>query len=79
MAFPSTGGTPTSLNQTGEQWDFPNAWPPLQSLVVLGLWKTGVPETMEFGKQLADRWLAANYDGYEQTGNMYEKVSFCLK
>lgn len=67
------GGTPTSLNQTGEQWDFPNAWPPLQSLVVLGLWKTGVPETMEFGKQLADRWLAANYDGYEQTGNMYEK------
>ena len=22
------GGIPNSLQETGEQWDFPNAWPP---------------------------------------------------
>lgn len=27
LDFP--GGLPTSLNYSGEQWDFPNAWPPL--------------------------------------------------
>jgi alpha,alpha-trehalase len=24
------GGVPNSLNPTGEQWDFPNVWPPMQ-------------------------------------------------
>lgn len=24
------GGVPNSLEQTGEQWDFPNVWPPMQ-------------------------------------------------
>lgn len=27
LNFP--GGIPTSLIESGEQWDFPNAWPPL--------------------------------------------------
>lgn len=30
------GGIPTSLEISGEQWDMPNAWPPLQEYVVLG-------------------------------------------
>lgn len=30
------GGIPTSLDQNNEQWDLPNAWPPLQELVILG-------------------------------------------
>lgn len=30
------GGIPTSLQESGEQWDLPNAWPPLQELVILG-------------------------------------------
>lgn len=30
------GGIPTSLEESGEQWDLPNAWPPLQEFVVLG-------------------------------------------
>lgn len=24
------GGVPTSLTDSGQQWDFPNGWPPLQ-------------------------------------------------
>ncbi|KAK9307424.1 hypothetical protein QLX08_002235 [Tetragonisca angustula] len=67
------GGTPTSLNQTGEQWDFPNAWPPLQSFIVMGLYWTGVKEAMDFSHELAFRWLGSNYIGYMQTGHMFEK------
>ena len=33
------GGVPTSLVQSGQQWDFPNAWPPLQHVLVEGLLK----------------------------------------
>lgn len=29
-------GLPTSLARTGEQWDLPNAWPPLQHMVIAG-------------------------------------------
>lgn len=29
-------GIPTSLARTGEQWDLPNAWPPLQHMVIAG-------------------------------------------
>lgn len=35
------GGVPTSLDLSGEQWDFRNAWPPLQEFVVMGLLQTG--------------------------------------
>lgn len=69
------GGTPTSLNQTGEQWDFPNAWPPLQSFIVMGLQWTGVREAMELADELASRWLSSNYIGYVETGNMFEKYN----
>lgn len=34
-AFP--GGVPATLMQTGEQWDYPNAWAPLQHWLSEGL------------------------------------------
>lgn len=67
------GGTPTSLKQTGEQWDFPNAWPPLQSLIILGLYQTHVPEAVSFSKELSNRWIRANYIGFSEYGKMFEK------
>jgi len=69
------GGTPTSVNYTGEQWDFPNAWPPLQSFLILGLYRTGVKEAMDMADTLAGRWLRSNYIGYDEYGKMFEKVS----
>jgi hypothetical protein len=69
------GGTPTSLNYTGEQWDYPNAWPPLQSFLILGLYQTEVKEAVDFAKDLAARWLRSNYIGYKENGNMFEKVN----
>ncbi|CAK9802112.1 tre1 [Anthophora plagiata] len=67
------GGTPTSLTHTGEQWDFPNAWPPLQSFVVMGLYWTGVKDAVDLAHELAFRWLGSNYVGYIETGHMFEK------
>eukprot|EP00959_Pyramimonas_sp_CCMP1952_P119318 2494515-Pyramimonas_sp.AAC.1 len=31
------GGVATTLVKSGHQWDFPNAWPPLQHMLVEGL------------------------------------------
>ncbi|XP_039312721.1 trehalase isoform X2 [Solenopsis invicta] len=67
------GGTPTSVNYTGEQWDFPNAWPPLQSFLILGLYQTHVKEAIDLAKELADKWLRSNYLGYDEYGKMFEK------
>ncbi|KAK2585079.1 hypothetical protein KPH14_008594 [Odynerus spinipes] len=75
-SFP--GGSPASLNQTGEQWDFPNAWPPLQSIMIQGLRRTHVKEAVQFSQYLAHRWLESNYIGYEETGKMFEKYDATL-
>ncbi|CAL1678702.1 unnamed protein product [Lasius platythorax] len=69
------GGTPASVNYTGEQWDFPNAWPPLQSFLVQGLYRTGVKEAMNLAETLASRWLRSNYIGYDEYGKMFEKYN----
>ncbi|KYM96555.1 Trehalase [Cyphomyrmex costatus] len=69
------GGTPSSINYTGEQWDFPNAWPPLQSFVILGLHQTKVKQAVDLAKTLADRWLKSNYLGYDEYGKMFEKYN----
>jgi len=63
------------VNYTGEQWDYPNAWPPLQSFLILGLHQTGVGKAVKLAETLADRWLRSNYLGYDEYGKMFEKVS----
>ena len=30
------GGVPTTLENSGQQWDFPNIWPPLEHIIVRG-------------------------------------------
>ncbi|XP_034248926.1 trehalase-like isoform X2 [Thrips palmi] len=67
------GGTPSSLANTGEQWDFPNCWAPLQAFIVQGLDKTGQPDAQNLADELARRWLHANYIGFEQNSMMFEK------
>ena len=37
------GGVAASLQHTGLQWDFPNAWPPLQHALVEALEDAGAP------------------------------------
>ncbi len=70
------GGVPTSLSESGQQWDFPNAWPPLQHVLVEGLLKTEHSEARALAVSIAKRYTAATMfscpDG-EQC-QMFEKV-----
>jgi alpha,alpha-trehalase len=68
------GGTPTSLELTGEQWDFPNAWPPLQSIVIQGLIYTNDRDANNLAFELAQNWVYANHKGFNDTNVMFEKV-----
>jgi alpha,alpha-trehalase len=69
------GGIPTSLSHTGEQWDYPNAWPPMQSIIVMGLDKSGSYRAKQLARELARRWVKANLIGFRQTGEMFEKYN----
>lgn len=64
------------MEQSGQQWDFPNGWPPLQSMIVVGLENTGNPRAKAIAFQLAQRWLSNNYEAYQQSmpNAMFEKV-----
>ncbi|KAM9659370.1 trehalase [Trichechus inunguis] len=66
-------GIPTSLQESGQQWDFPNAWAPLQDLVIRGLAKLPSPRAQEVAFQLAQNWIRTNFDVYSKKSAMYEK------
>ena len=53
------GGAATTLQPTGEQWDWPNAWPPLQQMLVEGIASCGAPGGAALAQELAARcgWL----------------------
>ena len=36
-AFNYSGGVPSSLERSSQQWDFPTVWPPLVEMVVTAL------------------------------------------
>lgn len=66
-------GIPTSLKESGEQWDMPNAFPPLQEILILGLLETGQPDAKELATTFARRWISANIRSYKRHGMMFEK------
>lgn len=72
-------GVPTSLLNTRQQWDFPNAWPPLQDAVVTALTNGDLPESRKIGLHLASLWVQSNYIGWNRTGNMFEKYVVTAK
>lgn len=71
LDFP--GGVPTSLLNSGEQWDYPNAWPPLQAFVIQGLDRSGLEEGRREAEKLAKKWLKSNIMGYLNEHDMFEK------
>nr|CAD1835463.1 unnamed protein product [Ananas comosus var. bracteatus] len=74
-------GITTSLSNTGQQWDFPNGWAPLQHLIVEGLAYSGSKEAKSVAEDIAIRWIRTNYAAYRITGAMHEKydVTECGK
>uniref|UniRef100_A0AB38ZEW6 Trehalase n=1 Tax=Oncocephalus sp. TaxID=2944721 RepID=A0AB38ZEW6_9HEMI len=67
------GGIPSSLEHSGEQWDYPNAWPPLQHIVIMGLANTNNSAAEQLAFELAERWVHSNHKAYEETHAMFEK------
>ena len=72
------GGVPTSMEESGQQWDFPNAWPPLQHILVAGLLKTEDAEARKMALTIARRYtngaIFSCPDGAEVC-NMFEKYN----
>ena len=57
-------GIPNSLGETGQQWDFPNSWPPSVHMIIVGLLQCGGEEMIE-GRNQAEKWLNVNYNAYK--------------
>lgn len=69
------GGIPTTLEHSGEQWDYPNAWPPLQYFVIMSLNNTGDPWAQRLAYEISQRWVRSNWKAFNETHSMFEKVT----
>lgn len=70
--FLKPGGVVTSLHNTGQQWDAPNGWAPLQWMTIIGLDNYG---HKELAKEIAHRWIKINEKVYKNTGKFVEKYN----
>ena len=70
--FLKAGGVVTTLKTTGQQWDAPNGWAPLQWVAVKGLENYGLKSA---AKDIAGRWVALNEKVFKNTGKMMEKYN----
>jgi alpha,alpha-trehalase len=68
--FLKPGGFVTTLIPSGQQWDAPNGWPPLEWLAIEGVRRYGRPGLADSAR---DRWLELNRRTYRATGRMTEK------
>jgi alpha,alpha-trehalase len=66
------GGLATSLVDSGQQWDAPNGWAPLQWIAVAGLRDYGFDS---LAAEIATRWVEKNIAGYRQSGKLVEKYN----
>lgn len=69
--FLQSGGVLTTLKNTGEQWDAPNGWAPLQWIAIQGLrnYQNDLAQT------IAERWIKLNVNVYQRTGKLMEKYN----
>lgn len=64
------GGLRTTLLNSGQQWDCPNGWAPLQWIAVTGLRRYG---HYDLAKEIARRWIVTVDENYRRTGLLHEK------
>ena len=63
-------GLVTTTNDTGEQWDAPNGWAPLQWMAIEGFRRYGNDELAD---TIARRWVKQNLAVFYATGKLVEK------
>jgi alpha,alpha-trehalase len=68
--FLKPGGFVTTNVASGQQWDGPNGWPPLEWLTIEGVRRYG---RADLADRAAGRWLALIQHTYKTTGRMMEK------
>lgn len=66
------GGMLTTTLQTGQQWDAPNGWAPLQWIAYKGFTDYG---HHALAKKIATTWISLNERTYTSTGKMMEKYN----
>lgn len=70
--FLRPGGVVTTLETTGQQWDAPNGWAPLQWITINGLENYGYAE---LANEIARRWIQLNTEVFKRTGKLMEKYN----
>ncbi len=68
--FLHPGGLATTLVHSGQQWDAPNGWAPLQWMAYRGLMNYGRADLAEM---IRHNWLSLGEKTYSDTGKMMEK------
>jgi len=69
------GGVLTTLQNSSQQWDSPNAWAPLQSLIVGVLEEIGSQDSLLMAQNIGIRWINSTYIGYQKSLMMHEKYN----
>ncbi len=72
--FLQPGGLITTLNTTGQQWDAPNGWAPLQWIAYKGLKQAPYHHTT-LADQIKQHWMQNNEKVFAETGKMMEKYN----
>ena len=67
-----SGGVLTTLTPTGQQWDAPNGWPPLQWIIIKGLRDYGFEA---LARKIQDLWVSNVNRVYQNTGKLVEKYN----
>ncbi len=66
------GGFVTTTKNTGQQWDAPNGWAPLQWISIKGLENYG---QHDLAADAANRWAKLNIKVFHNTGKLMEKYN----
>lgn len=70
--FLKPGGLVTTFQRSGQQWDSPNAWAPLQYMAIDGLNKY---QQAGLARSIAESWIGNNTRVFDNTGKLMEKYN----
>ncbi|GAB4000924.1 alpha,alpha-trehalase [Spirosoma daeguense] len=70
QSFLKPGGLTTTLVRTGQQWDAPNGWAPLQWVAIQGLRNY---RQLPLANKIKTSWVAENLRVYKANGKLVEK------
>ena len=70
--FLKPGGLATTTRRSGQQWDAPNAWAPLQYMAIDGLERY---QQGALARTIGTRWIGLNTEVFQQTGKLMEKYN----